>query len=196
MLPGTTRVHRAVYEVMERVEHHWGSLRMLEKGERVGYAKEKAIKALRVWRRAMMKPVVVMMRRGYEITGQRLPESLREAQDGIREARGKYRPGEYGGEVTLYRAERQPRGIYKEREMGWGGLVKGGVEVYETPGHHGAMMAEPRVKFLAALLTERLSRAQAETNEMKPISKRIITALISSEESYVEPELVCTTPVG
>ena len=45
--------------------------------------------------------------------------------------------------------------------MGWGNLAADGVEIYEVPGYHNALVFEPRVRGLAKLLRSCLAEAHA-----------------------------------
>jgi thioesterase domain-containing protein len=48
--------------------------------------------------------------------------------------------------------------------MGWEGLAQGVTEVYEVPGAHVSIMAEPHLEVLAAKLSECLAAAQASAS--------------------------------
>jgi len=72
-----------------------------------------------------------------------------------------YAPNPYAGRVTLFRATDQPRGIYEDRTLGWGPLVLGGLDIFDTPGHHGAIVREPRARVLAEQLIGVLAKTQA-----------------------------------
>jgi hypothetical protein len=54
--------------------------------------------------------------------------------------------------------------------LGWSHLVKGSIEVYDTPGYHGAMVRDPWAASLARLLDEVLIKAQKRLNAY-PTSK-------------------------
>ncbi len=63
------------------------------------------------------------------------------------EALHAYRPGEYGGSATLLRAaDGDPAG---KPDLGWGRVVRGGVDVRTVPGTHHTMVREPRAEALA-----------------------------------------------
>ncbi|MEW5929238.1 MAG: alpha/beta fold hydrolase, partial [Gemmatimonadota bacterium] len=67
------------------------------------------------------------------------------------QAMDEYRPGEYGGGVTLLRA--RERGVVKRlfgrKAGGWERVARGGVEVRTVPGSHYTMLGEPQVETLA-----------------------------------------------
>lgn len=71
-----------------------------------------------------------------------------------------YRAKPYHGRATLFGATERPRGIYEDLCLGWGPLVLGGLEIYDTPGHHGAIVREPRARVLVEQLNDALEKAQ------------------------------------
>ncbi|HYO70115.1 MAG TPA: amino acid adenylation domain-containing protein, partial [Archangium sp.] len=74
-----------------------------------------------------------------------------------RRASRNYEPKPYEGSLVLLRAAEGPEG--QEEDLGWGELVRGGVEVHEVPGDHFSLIAMPHVEHLAARLRELLKRA-------------------------------------
>ncbi|MET0646544.1 MAG: amino acid adenylation domain-containing protein [Pyrinomonadaceae bacterium] len=94
-----------------------------------------------------------------------------------------YVPGEYGGRVTLFRAEpirwwsggpdevggghHDGSGVARlaDPSNGWGALAGGGVEVHEVPGDHYSMLREPH----ARLLAERLRACFESTLKMSDL---------------------------
>jgi len=65
-----------------------------------------------------------------------------------------YRPGPWGGRVTLIRAEASPEGVDAWRE-----LARGGAEVHTLPGDHYSLLQPPRVSRLSELLETGIRRA-------------------------------------
>jgi thioesterase domain-containing protein len=63
-----------------------------------------------------------------------------------------HEPGPYDGPVFLFRSARYQTGKFRDPEMGWGKLVRGGLTVYEIPAGHEEMFHEPAVDILAAYL--------------------------------------------
>ncbi|HEY6119013.1 MAG TPA: hypothetical protein VIV66_03590, partial [Pyrinomonadaceae bacterium] len=74
-----------------------------------------------------------------------------------------YVPHVYPGRVTLFRASRQPAGYNNARDLGWGELAAGGLEIHEVPGDHGSIVVEPRVGTLARKLRRCIEKARVET---------------------------------
>ncbi len=126
-----------------RVTLHWRNLQVLNPGERMGYLREKARRvAARV--RYRMIPF----------------QAIQSVQEAAHWAAGRYVPGEYCGRITLFRATEQPPWIHSDRMLGWGNLAKGGIEIYDTPGHHADLVRDPRVRVLARQLEDALAKAQ------------------------------------
>ncbi|MFN2385463.1 MAG: amino acid adenylation domain-containing protein [Thermoanaerobaculia bacterium] len=90
-----------------------------------------------------------------------LPPALQKVQNSVRVALKNYRPGPYGGKVTLFRANAGPRGYDLDPSLGWNELAARGVEVFDVPGRHGALVYEPRVATLAKKLRACLDTAHA-----------------------------------
>jgi thioesterase domain-containing protein len=61
-------------------------------------------------------------------------------------------PKTYGGRVAVFRVPRQPLDRIRDKELGWGRLAIGGVDVYVVPGKHGTVLREPNVQGLAEQL--------------------------------------------
>jgi thioesterase domain-containing protein len=74
-----------------------------------------------------------------------------------------YKPGRYGGRVTLLRTRGQPFLCSFHPEYGWGELAAGGVEIRMVPGAHEGIFVEPEVRALAEQLAACLRRTRTET---------------------------------
>ncbi|OLE00767.1 MAG: hypothetical protein AUI36_44290 [Cyanobacteria bacterium 13_1_40CM_2_61_4] len=69
-------------------------------------------------------------------------------------------PRTYNGSITVFRVRRQPLDRIRDKELGWGKLAIGGVELYYVPGKHGAsVLREPNVRGLAEALKKCLLSA-------------------------------------
>jgi amino acid adenylation domain-containing protein len=149
------RTARAAGWLYRRVEHHIGSLLMLERGERRNYL---CAKAGKTWQEILdCLPVTFAQRNG-----------TREPRDGRRSnesfialASRIYHPSFYPGKVVLFRSKQQPLGIVRDPTLGWNGLA-GELEIHDVLGLHAAVVAEPRVKYLVERFRPCLERAQAE----------------------------------
>ena len=92
-----------------------------------------------------------------------MPRVYKEVKRGAVIAEAAYMPGSIDGTVILLRATNQPYGIYEDVTNGWSKFVTGELKVFHVPGHHGAIMREPRVQVLASVLSQCLREAQADT---------------------------------
>ena len=64
-------------------------------------------------------------------------------------------PGDWP--IVLFRSMALQTGWFRDPQLGWGKLARGGLRVCEMPGEHDAMFVEPGVQRLAAILTECLN---------------------------------------
>jgi len=60
-----------------------------------------------------------------------------------------FAPKTYPGNVTVFRAKRQPLNRIRDSQLGWGRLAGGVVDVHIIPGKHGNLLREPNVQGLA-----------------------------------------------
>ena len=160
-LPGTTASQRKLLALHNRVTLHWDNLRATEGRQRLEYVRAKA----RKWGRGLSWLAWRAVRRRWKLLRERteqllLPATIRQVQQADRWAALDYVPRPYAGRVTLFRATEQPRGIIADPTVGWGKLVLGGLEIYDTPGHHGAIVREPRALATAHQLLDALQKAQ------------------------------------
>jgi amino acid adenylation domain-containing protein len=74
----------------------------------------------------------------------------------------KYLPSPYSGDVLIFRARKQLRGLMADWHMGWKGAINGNLHVFEVPGHQQNLLIEPNVLLLAEELTTRMGATQEE----------------------------------
>ena len=74
----------------------------------------------------------------------------------------KYQPKPYHGDVVLYRAAKQLKGIIEDRFLGWKDLLQGRVRLCEVPGHQQNILHQPHVAQLARELIADLQTAQQQ----------------------------------
>ncbi len=156
-LPSTSWFRKRLHYWQYRLHLHWSNLMLLPTGkERWAYICTKA----RKWQRGKLMQWTQLKERWRERGAHWfLPAELRKIRQSGNRAADMYVPSPYQGKVTLFRAMEQFKGIVPEPLRGWDELVKGGIEAFDIPGHHGAIMREPRVKILAACFKECLSAA-------------------------------------
>jgi thioesterase domain-containing protein/aryl carrier-like protein len=83
-----------------------------------------------------------------------------EANQAVFIAARKYQPAHYAGRVLLFRCAAHPVEFDRSGKLGWGGLLKGKLEIVETPGDHQHMFREPYVATLGVELDRRLLEAE------------------------------------
>jgi thioesterase domain-containing protein/acyl carrier protein len=163
MVKDMSRLRRRATRFFERVDLHMGNLLVAEglKGK-LAYV---ATKSVRV-RKNLAKAGIGYWKKLKELTREivdPLPPTLRKVENTSREALDRYVPKAYPGRITLFRATKQPADFNADRELGWSRFAEGGVEVYDVPGYHGAIVYEPRIGILARQLAECLEHAGAQT---------------------------------
>ncbi len=157
LLPATTAWRRKLDWWEDRATLHWQNFRACQGRQRWEYLLDKAQRGKKQfrWKRQHLWDQIK------ERVGRIFwPQAIRQVRLVGFRAHTAYEPKSYPGRVTLFRAMEQPRGIYENRTLGWGPLIKGGLEIYDTPGHHGAIVREPRSRVLAVQLKEALHKAQ------------------------------------
>ena len=99
-----------------------------------------------------------------------LPRAIREVNRGGHQANRMYEPVPYPGKVTLFRAMEQPYDIVPDHTNGWSAFAAGGVEIHDIPGHHGAIVREPRAEVLVRALNACLDAA-VESHPVKGVDR-------------------------
>jgi thioesterase domain-containing protein len=155
-LPAVTSFRRRLNHLRFRLELHWSNIKVADGPIRREYILAKAGRFVRQYRvktwwkvKALAKKVQVLF----------LPRAIRDVNRGGHRANKTYVPVPYPGKVTLFRATEQPYGIYTDTTNGWSGFAAGGVEIHDIPGHHGAIVREPRARILVRELNACLDEA-------------------------------------
>lgn len=68
----------------------------------------------------------------------------------------RHRFAEYGGDVLVIHAEKQPLGIVPDPTLGWKNLVRGQIDTAAIPGGQLGILWEPRVRLVAEIMADRL----------------------------------------
>jgi len=97
-------------------------------------------------------------------------ENHRKIAGAQQQAKRKYTPKVYPGQLTLFRARMQPLFSYHKPDKGWERLAAGGLDIRIVPGNHLGMLQEPHVKILAKELKACLDK----TIEVAPSSKTLM----------------------
>lgn len=146
--PGTTRIRRRIYKYLRRFETHWSNLQSTDRGGRWIYLRVKGKKVVNRLSQKFSKKIHRMIHP--------LPKELQKIQNAhIGAARNKKKrhqrePRRFGGRMVLFKADKQPLGIYPDPFLGWDTVAGNQIEVYEVPGHHTSIIYEPRVQSLAS----------------------------------------------
>jgi acyl-CoA synthetase (AMP-forming)/AMP-acid ligase II/thioesterase domain-containing protein/acyl carrier protein len=87
-----------------------------------------------------------------------LPAHRRQVLEAQLQAPSLYEPKQYEGSLVLFRAQRQPIFAAHDPALGWGGLVRGGVDVRAIPGSHDDLFKQPSVRTLGEIIRSHLDR--------------------------------------
>jgi thioesterase domain-containing protein len=187
LLPTTTVAQEKLAQVKFRLSMHWGNLLTLKGEERRAYVREKSHKAkvalirnsldfthnFRKRLNDLLLPEVAALTRFKVASHFRnslkrllLPDNIRAAQKTVGQASLNYelKPYRNPGKVVLFRASEQPAGIHPDPLNGWGGLIDN-LDIRDVPGHHGAIIREPKVPTLAQILNHCLDQVQADRSK-------------------------------
>ena len=168
LLPTTTAWKRRADWWLDRVALHWGNLRASRGRDKLRYVGDKT----RRWNKQFRWKRQRLWDQIRERVGQAFwPEGIKQVRVIGYRAATTYKPQPYAGRATLFRATEQPRGIYPDPTLGWDGLVQGGLKIHDTPGHHGAIVREPRSRVLAEQLQDALTEAQAKHSAAHALGK-------------------------
>lgn len=164
-LPGTSRLMRRFYKLLQTVDTHLSNLKYADWRGRAAYVRRKSQK---LWQRLKRK-----VEHKVNTLYQPLPSELRKVRSAQMRAaknrRAKYQRESirFNGRLVLFKASRQPFGVYPDEKLGWGSVVGDAIEVFEIPGHHTSLIYEPRVHLVAKKLTSILAEMTANPDSMK-----------------------------
>jgi amino acid adenylation domain-containing protein len=169
-LPSTSRLRRKIFKYLRRVDTHVSNLRYTDWKGRMFYLQVKIPKLYRRMSRRLRNKIDEIIHP--------VPHQLKKIHSvhmGAARRKKRYmrEPRRFGGRLVLFRAEKQPLGIYYDPKLGWGAVVGDQIEVYEIPGHHTSIIYEPRVHVLADHLDRVLSEIHA-SKDQPPIPERLV----------------------
>ena len=161
-MPGMSRLRRRFFKYIRRAESHFSNIQYTNWQGKFTYIKTKGNKLL--------------SRLSRQISGKLdeaihpLPRELRMVKAagynaGKKRSRYARQARRFGGRLVLFRASKQPLGIYPDPTLGWGAVVGEDIEVYEIPGHHTSLIYEPRVHLIADKLREILAQVQTSNQQ-------------------------------
>ncbi len=159
-IPGRSKIGVKFLGLADRIQHHVDTLRLLESGKRGPYLVAKATKVRNAVRRSYIKTKRKLARGILSSLGRQLPDALVVTQNAIAVAARTYRPLPYHGDLLLFRATKQIRGMHRDDTLGWSNYAEGKLEIHEVNGSHGTIVAEPRVRFVVPELQRILSESE------------------------------------
>jgi thioesterase domain-containing protein/acyl carrier protein len=146
-----TWVVENTYSIFFHLEHYAGRLVWLTRlgvGEQISFIKKKAQAALSFGDKTS-KPA--------DIAKRKLHELYFPGPDFV--------PRTYGGRITVFRVQQQPRQRVRDPQLGWGKLARGGVDLHFIPGDHTNVLKEPHVQGLAA----EMKKCLLQSSEQDPL---------------------------
>jgi aspartate racemase len=160
-LPGTNALRQMSTRVANRINNLRGQLQHLDGKEKLIFIRGKAKKLQVKLKRAWSWKKNEFQLKYTQATGREMPKDMQRNHKAIRQALHTYRPKLFNGKLTLFRASIQPKGIVPDPLLGWKGFSSEGIEVYQSPGIHGAMTVDPYAQSLAEQLRDCLQQRAA-----------------------------------
>ncbi|MBN2549958.1 MAG: amino acid adenylation domain-containing protein [Anaerolineales bacterium] len=160
-LPSTSRLHRRVFKYLRRIDTHLSNLAYTNWKGRMAYIRvkgKKLVTRLSRWFRERVDQIIHPLPRELKKIKTVHMGAAKKRNRHMREMR------RFGGRLVLFRATKQPMGIYPDPTLGWGKVVGEAIEVYEIPGHHTSIIYEPRVHSLADIINRILAEAQSKNS--------------------------------
>lgn len=159
-LPNTTRFHRLIYRIIERIDLEVNNFLEVETKAKWPYLVARAKRAMTIIQVNVEKIISALLPQFQGYMGHSQAYALEALEEAHAEAYRNYEAKPYQGCVTLFRAKKQPLGIYPDPKLGWGELIEGGLEIHEAPGYRIGLLSEPRVRIVAEQLRACLEKAQ------------------------------------
>jgi amino acid adenylation domain-containing protein len=153
--PWHVALRRRLDRYKSRLTYHGKNL--LFGYERRSYIQRKS----RTLRRRFRSWIWQLIYKSYRNRSEPLPRVLQDVREASYLAHKEYVPGPYGGKATLFRAGVRSVADIPRRDMGWGRVALGGVEIREVPGDHVDMLRQPHVALLARELRDCIDKAIA-----------------------------------
>jgi thioesterase domain-containing protein/acyl carrier protein len=123
------------------------------RNEHVTYLRRKAREKTEYWRELWLRRIRIAQCAGYKILGRSVPLRLHyfQAEQAHLRALQRYSFHHYSGKIILFRATDRGEilGRHEHPTLGWGAYAAGGLEIYDIPSAHVAMLLEPYVRNFA-----------------------------------------------
>jgi len=158
-MPGMSRLRRRLFKYIRRTESHVSNIQYTNWQGKFTYLQLKGKKLLTRLSRQISRKLDQAIHP--------LPRELKKVRAagynaGNKRSRYTRQARRFGGHLVLFRASKQPLGIYPDPTLGWETVVGNNIEVYEIPGHHTSLIYEPRVHLIADTLREILDQVQSD----------------------------------
>ncbi len=158
--PGTSRFRHSLFRMSSRLDLEISNFLEVKFDKKFAYCSERITKLVNTGR-------LKFERLGYAPGETSLASnnaSQIQIQKAVEQAHNEayyaYRPKPYAGAVAVFRAAKQPLGIYPDPTLGWGELIKPKLVLQEVPGHYIGLLSEPRVRITANKIRKCLDKVQ------------------------------------
>ena len=113
------------------LRYHRSRLGRLALREKIWYLAKRGRNRFRIWRNALRARVHLEIGDLFRLLGRPLPEGVRHTYFRASSVRAsmRYAPASYPGRMFLF----ERMGAFRDRHMGWDGLVTGGLEIHQIP---------------------------------------------------------------
>jgi thioesterase domain-containing protein len=119
------------------------------RSEHVTYLRRKIREKTEYWRELWLRRIRIAQCAGYKFIGRSVPLRLHyfQAEQAHLRALQRYSMHSYSGKIILFRATERGEilGRHEHPTLGWGAYAVGGLEIYDIPSAHVAMLLEPYV---------------------------------------------------
>ncbi len=160
-LPRTGQFRRLLYRLIERIDLEIRNLLEREGGARWSHLVGRVKRVMAIIQVKGEKLLALTLPHLHRQIGSSPAYTFAALEEAHLAAYRNYKTQPYQGYVTLFRAGKQPLGIYPDPKLGWGELIEGDLDVYELPGHQIGLLSEPRVRVVAEYLRACLKKAQS-----------------------------------
>lgn len=159
-LPKTIVSFTADSKVIDKYSRHLHALSSLGTEQRLEYLRTRIVNKAEMFNEEFKRKIERITRSVRCNLGLSDADSndLEDLKNFHRQLANDYAPQIYHGLVTLFRARKQPDGIFADPTLGWARLAAGGLDIHEVPGDHTTLIREPLVHVLAGRLVACLER--------------------------------------
>lgn len=159
-LPEITFLQRVINKISDRIRFERFVLRSLTSKRKLSYISGKMKTRFSNYRVKLEKNVGSFLSKFNLSIKHSLAYKLTYLYNAHVDAIVNYKPQPYTGKVAVFKADKQPPGIYSDPVLGWGDFFKGEVEIFEFPGHHLNTFIEPSLIVLAQQLNNCINKVK------------------------------------